>query len=118
MKMLLMSEKAVCKKLGIEPTELRRWIEIGLVRRVRRGNQFGFERQQLLRMRSIMNLQYNLEINAAGIRLILELVDQVHQLRAMLEHADRRLEHACRLNRYRSHILELQLGRLEWEVDL
>ena len=48
-------------------------------------NQMIFDMMDLLRVKSALRLQRDLEINLAGVALVLDLLDELHELRAQAE---------------------------------
>ncbi|MFZ1430646.1 MAG: chaperone modulator CbpM [Geminicoccaceae bacterium] len=68
----------------IDAATLEAWVETGWVRAPAQGGAERFADVDLARARLIRDLQQDIGVNAEGITIILDLVDQVHGLRQTL----------------------------------
>src|SRR3954452_16897631 len=68
----------------IDATTLEAWLEAGWLRAPAQGGAEPFADVDLARARLIRDLQQDIGVNAEGIAIILDLVDQVHGLRRTL----------------------------------
>ena len=68
----------------IDATTLEAWLEAGWLRAPAQGGAERFADVDLARARLIRDLQQDIGVNAEGIAIILDLVDQVHGLRRTL----------------------------------
>lgn len=76
----------LCRACGILPEKIIEMMEYGVIEP--RGydmENWRFEAQHLRRVRTILHLQRDLEINLAGAALVLDLMDERNKLRERLE---------------------------------
>jgi MerR family transcriptional regulator/heat shock protein HspR len=67
-------------------TRVRRYVRVGLIRPVRvEGRTAYFSEAELARLRTIRRLGEDLGLNAAGVEVVLRLVDEVRTLRTALD---------------------------------
>ena len=70
----------------LPPARVRRYVRVGLVRPVRvEGRNAFFSDAELARLRMIRRLAEDLGLNAAGVEVVLRLVDEIRTLRAALD---------------------------------
>ena len=115
--MELVPEEKVCAEFQLQPQTLREWIEIGLVKRTRSAGRTGFEPEQVRRIWSIVSIQSDLEVNLAGVQIILDLSDQIRELKLALREAMRLLDQQRQLDQFHARILEEKIGPLDWEIE-
>ena len=75
-----MNRDEFCLRIGVEVETLHIWIEEGWVA----PREEAFSDIDLARARLILDLERDLGVNAEGIGVVLDLVDQVHGLRRTL----------------------------------
>jgi chaperone modulatory protein CbpM len=74
----------LCRKLGIQRTELDAWIEAGWLRPARERKDWRFSTIDLVRAQFILDLRGPMGVNDDGVAVILDLLDQIHGLRRAL----------------------------------
>jgi DNA-binding transcriptional MerR regulator len=75
--------QAVAAAVRLPPARVRHYVRIGLVRPSRReGRIVFFGEAELARLRRIRRLQEDLGLNAAGVEVAMQLLDEIHALRA------------------------------------
>lgn len=75
----------LCQACGAMPEEVRVWVIEGVLEPVGQGpHDWCFAGSALRRARLAMRLARDLEINAAGVALALDLLDEIAELRARL----------------------------------
>jgi chaperone modulatory protein CbpM len=84
---------SVCEKVpGVTEAELRHWLEQDWVRPVRSDGEPAFQEIDVARVRLILELHTELEVEPPTVPLILSLLDQLYatrrQLRLVLEALD------------------------------
>jgi MerR family transcriptional regulator/heat shock protein HspR len=114
----LISEEVLCRELCLKAEELQQWISAGLVQRSQVDGQVGFSPAQVRRIWSIASLSRDLDVNLEGIQIILELSDQICDLKRAVQHARQELSRLRRLDRFHLRIIEEHFGPVEWEIDL
>jgi chaperone modulatory protein CbpM len=74
----------LCRVSGASESELVDWIEQGAIepKSVSGDDGYHFDGASLRRVRTARHLAQDLEINAAGIALVLDLLDEIEVLRA------------------------------------
>ena len=77
-------EEVVALVGRIEAAELERWCAEGWVRPEREAEQWRFGESDVARVRLICELRLDLAIDDEALPLVLDLMDQVHGLRARL----------------------------------
>jgi MerR family transcriptional regulator/heat shock protein HspR len=70
----------------LPPARVRQYIRIGLIRPVREeGRNAFFTDAELARLRTIRRLREDLGLNAAGVEVVLRLVDEIRTLHNALD---------------------------------
>lgn|SRR3990167_3498263 len=88
----IFSVDELCEICGIKTSLLEELIEYEIL--VPIENQPGewvFDMQQLKRLRAALRLQRDLELNLAGVALVMHLLEEMEELRARSELIDRHL---------------------------
>lgn len=114
----LVSEEVICRELGITAENLDQWVNAGLVQRTRQGNLTGFLPNQVRRIWTIVSLHRDLDVNFEGIQIILELSDQIRELKLAVRQACDEVRRMRQLDRFHLRIIEERFGPVEWEIDL
>lgn len=79
----------LCHSCGVHAEWITRLVEVGVLEPVAPGEaQWRFAASLLPRVHTARRLARDLELNAAGIALALELMDEIRQLRARLTAID------------------------------
>ena len=81
----------LCEAAGISPEFLQELIEYGVIEIPESIPQQRFTLMHLQRVRTTQRLQHDLEVNLAGIALILDLMDEREELRQRLQMLERLL---------------------------
>lgn len=82
--------EVAARMVRITPARVRYYVRAGFVRPSRvEGDAPYFGDDELARMRRIRRLQEDLGLNAAGVEVVLHLIDEVEQLQAALERRTR-----------------------------
>jgi MerR family transcriptional regulator, heat shock protein HspR len=98
---------------GVHPQTLRIYERRGLLRPARTaGNTRRYSERDIDRLREIQDLT-NRGVNLAGVKLIMELQDEVERTRRQMDDMRREL-HRVR-DRLRSDLIPLSTVRLPWE---
>ena len=75
--------QAVAEAVRLPPARVRHYVRIGLVRPSgTEGRVVFFGEAELARLRRIRRLQEDLGLNAAGVEVAMQLLDEIHALRA------------------------------------
>jgi MerR family transcriptional regulator/heat shock protein HspR len=70
----------------LPPARVRRYVRVGLIRPARvEGRNTFFSDAELARLRTIRRLGEDLGLNAAGVEVVLRLVDEITTLRKALD---------------------------------
>jgi MerR family transcriptional regulator, heat shock protein HspR len=77
----IIPREIVARELSVSIKVLARYESMGLVRAVHDGPLDGYEPAQICRLWSIVSYQRDMGINLAGVEVILQLVDQLSQVR-------------------------------------
>jgi len=77
-------DEVVAEVARVRAGELRRWVHRGWVRPARRGRAWRFAEIDVARVRLICDLRHDLTIDEDAIAVVLDLVDQVYELRRQL----------------------------------
>jgi MerR family transcriptional regulator/heat shock protein HspR len=86
---------AAARLVGLSPGRVRRYVRAGLVRPSRvEGGVVLFGEAELARLRKIRRLREDLGLNAAGLEVVLRLVDELETLRAALRERGSERAHA------------------------
>lgn len=80
--------------------------------------EMGFEPEQVRRIWSILSLQHDLDVNLEGVRIILDLSDQIRDLKAALFDAGRQLASQQRVDQFRLRVFQEITGSADWEIEL
>ena len=81
----LLSMAELCRACGVHAELITEYVEYGILEpRGRELMEWRFTPSSLRRAQRALRLQEDLNINAAGIALVLELLDEVSDLRARL----------------------------------
>ena len=74
---------AAARLVRLAPGRVRRYVHAGLVRPARiEGGESLFGREELARLRKIRRLIDELGLNAAGVEVVLRLLDEMERMRA------------------------------------
>ncbi len=76
---------SVAQHLSVSPQVLVRYERLGLARAIREGDIEGYEPAEVRRIWSIVTYQRDLGINLAGVEVILQLREQMTNLRGHLK---------------------------------
>ena len=72
----------LCRACGVEPDEVRVWVLEGVLEPVGQGpHDWCFAGTALRRARLAIRLSRDLDVNAAGVALALDLLDEIAQLK-------------------------------------
>jgi chaperone modulatory protein CbpM len=82
---MMFSEEEFCLQVGIEHRTLRVWVAEGWLAPGQGGAGLVLSEMDAARARLIRDLRESMGVNDEGIGVILNLVDQVHGLRSMLQ---------------------------------
>ncbi len=74
----------VTRVQGLTERRLLLWVEEGLVRPVRHEGGLGFAEVDVARLRLLMTLESDLEIEPGTVPVVVDLLDQLHGLRRAL----------------------------------
>lgn len=78
----MIGEKELCAMfVRLEAEMLREWVDAGLVRAARQGNDIGFDEADVARVRLICELHYDLAVEEETLPVVLSLMDQIYDLR-------------------------------------
>jgi chaperone modulatory protein CbpM len=99
----------LCRHAGIEQQTLDAWIEAGWIRPQIVGGSACFSDMDVARAQLIRDLAGPIDINAEGVGIILDLLDQIHGLRWALESLTTAVagQHLSVRRRIRSHVERL-----------
>lgn len=75
-----LSLEELCQAAGIDANFIQDLIEYGIL-----DEADEFDAEQLRRVRTILHLQRDLEVNLPGAALVLDLMDQMEEMRSQLE---------------------------------
>src|SRR3954465_5666942 len=81
----MITEEEVCLRVGVEHRTLGVWVDEGWLGPRRDDAGLVLSELDAARARLIRDLQESRGVNDEGIRVILNLVDQVHGLRSVLQ---------------------------------
>lgn len=81
-----------CEICRVNEEYLRDMIEFGIVAPMNEDDNWQFEPTYLQRAQTALRLQRDLEINLAGAALVLDLLDQIQDLRTQAEILERHLK--------------------------
>jgi MerR family transcriptional regulator/heat shock protein HspR len=82
--------EVAAQMVRVTPARVRYYVRAGFVRPSRvEGSAAFFGDDELARMRRIRRLQEDLGLNAAGIEVVLHLIDEIQQLQTALERRSR-----------------------------
>jgi chaperone modulatory protein CbpM len=80
----------LARSAGLHPALVERFVEFGLLEPAEReGTHLVFEAAAVLRLRMIERLRSEIGINLAGIAVILDLLDRLHDLQSENERLSR-----------------------------
>jgi MerR family transcriptional regulator/heat shock protein HspR len=83
--------EAAARMTRLPPARVRRYVKVGLIRPIRvEGRTAFFSDAELARLRTIRRLGEDLGLNAAGVEVVLRLVDEIRSLRNALDARPRR----------------------------
>ena len=83
--MAMLSEDDVLARIGrIDRSDLRRWVEEGLVAPTVRGARVEYREVDVARVRLIVEIREDMAVRGEDVPLVLSLIDQVHGLRREL----------------------------------
>lgn len=74
-----------CARAGLEVSELEAWVEAGWIRPSRSGGGDRFSEADVARALLVHDLRRHMGVNDPGVDVILDLLDQLHGLRAALQ---------------------------------
>jgi chaperone modulatory protein CbpM len=106
----MIGEQELLQRMGrLEVDALRRWVELGWVRPQREGEGLRFDEADVVRVRLICELHYELRIEEDSMSVVLSLMDQLYTVRRSL----RRLLSAVEAQpeEVRAHIAGLIKGK-------
>ena len=113
----LIPEETVCETLGVAADELREWVRLGLIAPSERDGA-AYSPEQVRRAWSIISLHHDLDVNLEGVRIILEMSDEIRSLQWTLREVIRRSGAARRREAFPLKIVEEIIGVTEWEIEL
>ncbi|WP_018335379.1 chaperone modulator CbpM [Actinomycetospora chiangmaiensis] len=79
-----LSREEFCRRSGVHPDLLGRFVALGLVQAVRAGDELRFPPGQLPVVARIERLRRGLGLNYAAIGLVCELLDRIQELEGRL----------------------------------
>ena len=82
-----MDDIEFCAQLGIEVTVIEVWINEGWIRPETSEGSRAFRLADIARARLILDLSHHMGVNEAGVDIIMDLIDQIHGLRGVIESA-------------------------------
>lgn len=74
-----------CARAGLEAAELEAWVEAGWIRPAQSGGAARFSEADVARALLVHDLRRHMGVNDPGVDVILDLLDQLHGLRAALQ---------------------------------
>ena len=81
----MIGESELLELVGrLEVEALRRWIDIGWVLPQQDGDSLGFDESDVVRVRLICELHYDLRIEEDSMSVVLSLMDQLYAVRRSL----------------------------------
>jgi chaperone modulatory protein CbpM len=93
----MISLRAVCETVpGLTEAELRRWLAQDWVRPERHGGELAFRDVDVARIRLIVELHRELEVEEPTVPLVLSLLDQLYATRRQLRLVVNALDRAAR----------------------
>jgi chaperone modulatory protein CbpM len=81
----MLTEEEFCLRVGIEQTTLRLWFDEGWLAPSPNETDLMLSEVDLARARLIHDLRDSIGVNDESVGIILNLIDQVHGLRSMLQ---------------------------------
>ena len=89
----------VARELSVSIKALARYESLGLVRTIHDGPSEGYEPAQIRRLWSIVSYQRDMGVNLAGVEVILQLVDNLSQVRRRVDDLAQRVSSRARRRR-------------------
>ena len=81
----MIGERELLESVGrLEVEALRRWIDLGWVLPQQDGDSLGFDKSDVVRVRLICELHYELRIEEDSMSVVLSLMDQLYAVRRSL----------------------------------
>ena len=81
----MIGERELLESVGrLEVEALRRWIDLGWVLPQQDGDSLGFDKSDVVRVRLICELHYELRIEEDSMSVVLSLMDQLYAVRHSL----------------------------------
>jgi chaperone modulatory protein CbpM len=81
----MIGERELLELVGrLEVEALRRWIDLGWVLPQQDGDSLGFDKSDVVRVRLICELHYELRIEEDSMSVVLSLMDQLYAVRRSL----------------------------------
>lgn len=80
------------RMVGVHPQTLRRYEELGLIKPARLSGRRMYSLKDIERLRKIVYLTDELGVNLAGVEIILNLSDQVKELRHKVAQMEKELQ--------------------------
>lgn len=80
------------RMVGVHPQTLRRYEELGLIKPARLSGRRMYSLKDIERLRKIVYLTDELGVNLAGVEIILNLSDQVRELRHRVAQMEKELQ--------------------------
>ena len=81
----------VCTIVNLDTEVVCQWVMEGIVTpRGQRVNEWRFSQRQIQRIRQARRLQQDLDVNTASLPLVLDLLQEIHQLRRQLHVMEQR----------------------------
>lgn len=75
----------ICHDCGVSPEYVQELIEYAAVQPKQKTAELRFDADQIRRVKTILHLQHDLEVNLAGAALALDLMDEIKQMREQIE---------------------------------
>jgi chaperone modulatory protein CbpM len=86
------SVEDLCRICGIDMVQVRNFVSYDIIEPLGATQEdWVFDMAQLKRLRTALRLQRDLELNAAGIALVLQLLEEMEALRSQAEMLNRHL---------------------------
>jgi chaperone modulatory protein CbpM len=86
-----LSLSELCRLCGTPAESLLDMVDEGLIEPIGDLPQWRFSSTDVQRARIALNLQYDLGINLAGVAMVLDLLEEVHDLRRRVRHLEYQL---------------------------
>lgn len=81
-----------CRLCGMQAERVLRWVDEGLVEPLgTEGSEWRFRATQVVRVRTARRLQRDFEIPEASLALVMDMLDEIRELRARVRALERRI---------------------------